>query len=63
MLRAFHRALLLFPLASWAASASVGVEEQDLKAAIRLLDTATWNVRIRTVHEIEYMQEDGIPAC
>jgi hypothetical protein len=50
------------PLASFAAAAAVSVEEQDVKAAIHLLDTGDWETRIRTVHQLEYMQEDGIPA-
>jgi len=43
-------------------SRAAPVEDQDLRSALRQLDTGDWNARIRTVHELEYMQEDGIPV-
>jgi HEAT repeat protein len=59
--RALHRASLLLFLAPWAAAA-VSVEDQDLAAAVRQLDSGDWNARMRTVHELEYMEAAGIPA-
>ena len=58
VLRAIRWAWLLAVLAPFAAAASV--EDQDLASALRQLDTGDWNTRIRTVHELEYLQEDGI---
>ena len=40
----------------------MSVDEQEVKASIHLLDTGDWETRIRTVHQLEYMQEAGIPA-
>ena len=60
MHRAIGWAALLAVLAPWSAAAAV--EEQDLSAALRQLDTGDWNARIRTVHELEYMQDDGLPV-
>jgi hypothetical protein len=48
-------------LAPWA-SAAASVDEQDLSASIRQLNTGDWSARMRTVHELEYMQEAAIPA-
>lgn len=60
MLRAIAAAGLLVLLAP--RSRGTPVEDQDLRSAIRQLDTGDWKVRMRTVHELEYLQEDGIPA-
>jgi hypothetical protein len=59
--RAAPRAFLLLLLAPWA-SAATSVDDQDLSASIRQLDTGDWSARMRTVHELEYLQEDAIPA-
>jgi len=44
------------------AAAAAGVEDQDLTGAVRQLDTGDWSARMRTVHELEYMEDAGLPA-
>jgi HEAT repeat protein len=48
-------------LAPWAA-ASTSVDDQDMTASLRVLNTGDWSARMRTVHELEYLQEAAIPA-
>jgi HEAT repeat protein len=61
VLRAAPRACLLLLLAPWA-SAAENVDDQDLSVSINELNTGDWSARMRTVHELEYLQDAAIPA-
>jgi HEAT repeat protein len=56
--RARTWACLTLLLAPFAAAAAV--DEQEAKASIRVLETGEWDARMRTVHELEYLQDDAL---
>lgn len=54
--------LLLFSAASVWGFEEAAVANRNLAAIIVQLETGDWNARIHAVHELEYMQSDGLPG-